>query len=149
MDRFLVDRFRLGARAVAARLQAVALLDRRSLPEVLSGLTPVPDGADSISAKRPCRGSRVVPRDVVEAVIAASEQVIERLRVVPDTCLYRALARYAVLRRAGHPARFVMGLDPRASDISGHAWVEIDGEPVGETLDPGLTVTFQYPASAS
>ena len=26
------------------------------------------------------------------------------VRVVPDTCLYRSLARYSILRRAGHPA---------------------------------------------
>jgi hypothetical protein len=132
MDPFLVDRVALGARAVAARLRAVTLLARRPLPEVLRALTPAP--------------ARRVPREVVEAVIAASEQLTTRLRVVPDTCLYRALARYAVLCRAGHPARFVMGLDPRADDISGHAWVELDGEPVGETLERPLTVTFSYPS---
>ncbi|APR85426.1 Hypothetical protein A7982_10775 [Minicystis rosea] len=144
MDRFFVDRVRLGARAVAARFLAVALIDRRSLPDVLSGLTP-----QSALRSPSSRAEEVVPREIVEAVIAASEQLVERMRVVPDTCLYRALARYAVLRRAGFPARFVMGLDPKASDISGHAWVELDGEPVGETLSPGLTVTFQYPASIS
>lgn len=135
MDGFLFNRMTLGARAVAARVRASLLLDRRPLPAVLGALTS-PATSD-------------VPRAVVEESIAAAERLIERLRVLPDTCLYRALARYAVLRRAGHPARFVMGLDPKASDISGHAWVELDGEPVGETLEPGLTVTFSYPASPS
>jgi hypothetical protein len=41
-----------------------------------------------------------------------------------------------------------MALDPRAADIEGHAWVELDGAPVGETLAPGLTVTFAYPSGA-
>jgi hypothetical protein len=146
MDRFLLDRVTLGARAVAARLSAAALLDRRPLPAVLGALTPGHDGG---SAPMPPRASHAVPLDVAESVIAASERLFERLHLLPDTCLYRALARYAVLRRAGHPARFVMGLDPKAADIVGHAWVELDGEPVGETLEPGLTVTFSYPASVS
>lgn len=135
MDRSLVDRVTLSAHAVAARVRASVLLERRPLPDVLSALTPA--------------ASRAVPREVVEAAVASAERLIERLHVLPDTCLYRALSRYSVLRRAGHGARFVMALDPKASEISGHAWVEIDGEPVGETIEPGLTVTFCYPKGPS
>lgn len=137
----LVDRVTwrvtLRVEAVAARLRASRLLGRRSLPAVLGALTP--------------RVAREVPLDVAEGAITAAERLFERLRVVPDTCLYRSLARYAVLRGAGHPARFVMGLDldPKKRDLEGHAWVELHGEPVGETLEPGLTVTFRYPASPS
>ena len=135
MDRASAQRLDLAARAVLARLAAVALLDRRPLPAVLARLTP--------------RGSRAAPRELAEETIASVERAVERLRVLPDTCLYRALARYAVLRRAGHAARFVMGLDPTRPDIEGHAWVELDGEPVGETLEPGLTITFAYPPTRS
>jgi Transglutaminase-like superfamily len=122
----------IGARAIATRLRLASLVRRRSLPELLLALTP---GATTAP----------LPLPAAERAIAAAERVVERLRVVPDTCLYRSLARYQALRRAGHPARFVLALDPRAADIEGHAWVELDGEPVGETLDPGLTVTFAYP----
>jgi hypothetical protein len=72
---------------------------------------------------------------------------------VPDTCLYRALARYGVLRSAGYPARFVMAINPasggKEADIAGHAWVELDGEPYGETVDPDLVVTYSYPGRAT
>jgi hypothetical protein len=138
MEGSLVDRvtsMTLAVEAVAARVRASRLLGRRSLPAVLGALTP--------------RITRDVPRDTAEGAIEASERLLSRLRVVPDTCLYRSLARYAVLRGAGHPARFVMGLDPKKRDIEGHAWVELDGEPVGEIIEPGLTVTFRYPASPS
>jgi hypothetical protein len=135
MDRFFLDRVTLGVRALAVRLRAPALLDRSALPAALSALTP--SGA-----------SRAVPRDVAEQAIEASERLCARLFLVPNTCLYRSLARYAVLRRAGHPARFVLGLDPEAGEILGHAWVELDGEPVGETIEPGLAVTFAYPSPA-
>lgn len=126
----------LGVGAVLLRLRLASMLRRRSLPDLLASLTP----RDAARAPR--------PRSEAEGAIAASEALFERLRVVPDTCLYRSLARYAVLRRAGHDARFVMAVQPSSADITGHAWVELDGEPVGETLDPGLTVTFAYPSSA-
>jgi len=58
MNRFLVDRATLGARAVAARLQVVAMLDRRPLLDVLGALT----------LRSP------IPREVVEAVVEASER---------------------------------------------------------------------------
>lgn len=130
MDR--VARLRLTGRALAARFGAWVLVAHRPLPEVLRTLTP--------------RAARRAPRALAEEAAATSERIATRLRVLPDTCLYRALARYAVLRRAGHPARFVMGLSPVAPEIVGHAWVELDGAPVGETLEPDLTVTFSFPA---
>lgn len=132
MDR--VDRLRLTGRALAARLGAWVLVSQRPLPEVLGALTP--------------RAERRAPRALAEEAAAASERIATRLRLLPDTCLYRALARYAVLRRAGHPARFVMGLRPAAPEIVGHAWVELDGAPVGETIEPDLKVTFSFPASS-
>lgn len=135
MDRSFVDRVRLCGRAIAARVLASALLDRRPLPKVLRAITPL--------------RSRAVPIEVAERAIADSERFFEQIGVAPDTCLYRSLARYAVLRRAGYDARFVMGLDPKAPEIVGHAWVEVDGEPAFETLEPGLTVTFAYPSSLS
>jgi hypothetical protein len=128
----LIGEVQLGARAVATRLRLASLVRRRSLPDVLVALTPRGPAAP-------------LPLPAAERAIAAAERVVERLRLVPDTCLYRSLARYEALRRAGHPARFVMALDPRAADIEGHAWVELDGSPVGETLEPGLAVTFAYP----
>jgi hypothetical protein len=132
MAAHLLSQIELGARAVAVRLRLGSLVARRSLPDLLATLTP--------------RETAPLPLDEAIDALAASERVIERLRVVPDTCLYRSLARYALLRRAGHAARFVMGLDPRARDIEGHAWVEIAGEPVGEEIEPGLAVTFAFPS---
>lgn len=70
---------------------------------------------------------------------------------LPDTCLYRALGRFAVLREAGHPARFVMGISAKSSAsageaLSGHAWLELGGRVHREAIDADLVVTFAYPA---
>jgi hypothetical protein len=77
-----------------------------------------------------------------------ADALANRVPGVPSTCLYRALARYAVLRRRGCRARFVMGVvgsDPERA----HAWVELDGKPVYEDLMPGLVPTFGYPPLAA
>ncbi len=121
----------LAARAIAVRIAAAPLLRARSLPGVLASITP--------------SKSSPLPRDEAERAIAIAESIVSRARVLPDTCLYRSLARYAALRRAGHAARFVMAVANSEPEIEGHAWVEIDGIPVGETLDPGLTITYSFP----
>ena len=55
--------------------------------------------------------------------------------------------RFAVLSRAGVPVRFVMGVrrDDDGSELTGHAWLEYRGTPLGETVDPRFRVTFAYP----
>ena len=42
-----------------------------------------------------------------------------------------------------------MGLDPREAGVLGHAWVELDGKPLGEEVNPHLVVTFSYPQSTA
>lgn len=125
----------VAARAVATRLRLVSLMRGSSLPELLRALAP----------------NRVEPApiEVVERALSASQRFVELLRVVPNTCLYRALTRYAMLRRAGHPVRFMMALDPEAADVVGHAWVELDGQPLGEEIEPRFAVTYSYPERPS
>ena len=123
------------ARAVATRLRLESLMRDTSLPELLRTLS-----SDAVDAK---------PLAVVEEALFTSQRIVGRFRRVPDTCLYRSLARYAVLRRAGHEVRFMMALDPKSAGLVGHAWLELDGVPLGEQVDPDLAVTFSYPSSES
>ena len=134
----LTDSVRFGAKAVALRLRLAAMLRDRSMPELLRDLTP--------RSPRSPRTPRSTPLPSVQVALSAAEALLARVPVAPDTCLYRALARYSILRSAGHPARFVMGIRPGAPDITGHAWVEIDGRPYREDVDPALIVTYSYPA---
>jgi hypothetical protein len=127
-----------------ARIAARAVMTRLSLPWLVR-LLPLPATLEAISPRATPSGEATAPVERVERALARSQWLVQRMRVVPNTCLYRALARYAMLRRAGHAARFVMGLDPRRSDVLGHAWVELDGRPLGEDVDPHLVVTYSYP----
>jgi len=86
------------------------------------------------------------PLEAIEEALDCADKLAGFMPFVPSTCLYRSLARYALLRRAGYAARFVMGLGS-AVDLEGHAWVELDGAPWGEEVDAGLVVTYAYPES--
>ena len=130
-----IDQVPIAARAVATRLRLASMLRDSSLPDLLRALSPDDDG----------KPRDVVPVEVVQEALSTSQRIVGRFKGVPDTCLYRSLARYALLRRAGHPVRFVMALERGSSKIEGHAWVELDGKPLGEEIEEKLAVTFSYP----
>jgi hypothetical protein len=75
--------------------------------------------------------------------IARSEKLARRLHV-PDTCLYRAMARFVGLRAAGIDARFRMGVCRDDIDLA-HAWVDVGGVPVGEPANERLAPTYAFP----
>jgi hypothetical protein len=76
-------------------------------------------------------------------------RVVERwltyLHLVPNTCLYRSLGRYAALASVGIPVRFVMGVCRDGDNLLGHAWLEHAGVPLNETIDPRYVITYAYP----
>ena len=82
------------------------------------------------------------PAEQVLKVVSRSERIAKRIRLA-DTCLYRALARHAALASTGTQSAFVMGVADTSSNQGGHAWVEVDGNPVGEDLEETFEVTFR------
>lgn len=67
----------------------------------------------------------------------------------PSTCLYRALARYAVSHEAGLHPTFVIGVRPDAATLEddaalGHAWIEIDGAPAPPELLAPHVVSLRH-----
>jgi len=124
----------LAAQALDLRIRLPRWVPTVPLPRILRALTPayVPPQAATLPE--------------LGRVLRIVEAFCRRARIIPDTCLYRALTRYALLRRSGHAAKFVMGMDPRArEDLTAHAWVELDGVPYRETLDARMVVTYVYP----
>lgn len=124
----------LAAQAFELRIRLARRVPRFPLPRILEELTP--------RHLRPV----AVPLPEVWRVIRLVEALCRRMPFLPDSCLYRALTRYALLRRSGHAARFVMGMDPRArADLTAHAWVDLHGAPYQEALDARMVVTYVYP----
>ncbi|HEY8944207.1 MAG TPA: lasso peptide biosynthesis B2 protein [Polyangiaceae bacterium] len=119
---------------VALRLALPQRLSREPLDELLRSLTP------ESGARR-----ESVPASGKQDLLLI-ERGLSRLPGIVSTCLFRSLARYAVLRRLGVEAVFVMGILQEGLAHDGHAWIELAGQPFEEPADVSqYTVTFRYP----
>ena len=109
------------------------------------------------------RGERLAEllRAPASGASAAQHGLAQRLAVeinrashgVPRTrCFVRAVALVRLLHRARIPARLLLGVRRDGNAVRAHAWVEIDGRPLGEDLaalhgfeplpDPGPTMNW-------
>jgi hypothetical protein len=55
--------------------------------------------------------------------------------LLPMTCLPRALTLRWLLSRDGIPAELRIGVNKTPAGMYSHAWVELDGQPIGEPQD--------------
>ena len=56
-----------------------------------------------------------------------------RHHLYPMTCLRRSLVLQRMLRQEGFAAELCIGVRKEDGGLQAHAWVEVDGEPVGES----------------
>ena len=68
--------------------------------------------------------------------IRAARGILHRLGKLPGgiwrgTCLYRSAAEVLIRRHNGQPARLQIGARRDGEEIGAHAWVVVDGQPVG------------------
>ena len=78
--------------------------------------------------------------DGAEAMARTVDAVTRRLPV-RSKCLPRSLALWTMLQRAGIDATLRIGMRTDGS-AEAHAWVEHDGGPVGEQVDPDALAPF-------
>jgi hypothetical protein len=64
-----------------------------------------------------------------------------RLHLLPIACLVKALTLRFMLGRRGIEAQLRIGANKAATGLRAHAWVEIQGQPIGESED--LTERFK------
>ncbi|MCS6800108.1 MAG: lasso peptide biosynthesis B2 protein [Myxococcota bacterium] len=130
-------RTRLGRRGayLAVRAALRGWFDRMPLDRLLEHLDD-----------RGAAGAPLAPFDEVVEDIARAETMARRLRLRPESCLYRALARFALLRATGHDVRFAIAIGRSAPEVAAHAGVEHEGRPLLEP-PPRWAATFRWPRS--
>ncbi len=70
--------------------------------------------------------------------LASSVDIASRNHVLTVTCLPRSMALLRLARAEGFPAEVRIGVDrPEESSIRAHAWVEVEGQVVGDRQDIG------------
>jgi len=64
-----------------------------------------------------------------------------RLQVSATTCLSRAIALHKMLARRGIQSRVCIGVSKSQTDVQAHAWVDMEGQAIGEPED--ITARFK------
>ena len=63
-------------------------------------------------------------------------------------CWKRAAVLHRYLLRQGIPTRIIFGVRNEADGkVAGHAWLELEGEPILESTPPEYVVTYRFPSS--
>jgi hypothetical protein len=69
-------------------------------------------------------------------VVCESVSVVCGRRLTATRCLGRSMTLWFLLRRDGWDPELVLGTAPAAGQLRAHAWVELDGAPLNEAVDP-------------
>jgi hypothetical protein len=92
----------------------------------------------------------VSPRTEKAEAMARTVDAVARRLPVRSKCLPRSLALWTMLQRAGIDTSLRIGMRTDGSGEA-HAWLERDGSPIGEHVDPTALAPFalatQLPAS--
>lgn len=63
-------------------------------------------------------------------------------------CWKRAAVLHRYLSRTGTKTRIVFGVrNDRSGTVTGHAWLESDGQPILETTPPEYVTTYRFPSN--
>lgn len=124
----------------------------RQIPEVMQ--QPLPMAMRSITPE-PSPPSPLTQREERELRELADLAAVLERRSVPGICLKRSLVRYHYLSQIGVPLEVVFGarfVEGEQKDVTGHAWLEQNGEIYWESAEnvTPFTPIYRYsPATTS
>ena len=68
--------------------------------------------------------------------------------VFKPICWKRAAVLHRYLARSGTPTRIIFGVrNDRSGTVTGHAWLEAEGQPILETTPPEYVATYRFPSN--
>jgi len=68
--------------------------------------------------------------------------------VFKPICWKRAAVLHRYLARNGTPTRIIFGVrNDRSGTVTGHAWLEAEGQPILETTPPEYVATYRFPSN--
>lgn len=131
-----IDRFA----GLAGRLAACLRKDRRLVLRMMAWRIALPLLRRAVPVRTLV--GWMSPKRSIAAGDTARQQRVDAIRyfigyggrvLVSTNCLERSLMLYRFLAEAGAAPRLVLGVTREDARVEGHAWVELDGEPLGDT----------------
>ncbi len=63
-------------------------------------------------------------------------------------CWKRAAVLHRYLSQSGTQTRIIFGVrNDRSGTVTGHAWLEVEGQPILETTPPDYVTTYRFPSN--
>lgn len=87
-------------------------------------------GRSIVPEKREGRGQSPLGEREADLAVLASRRAVARVCRL-NTCLTRSIVLFQLLERR-HPVRLEIGFRADGGETHGHAWVAVEGQPLGE-----------------
>jgi hypothetical protein len=109
---------------------------------------PLPRALEIVAGRHENKGTTIDP--VVQEKYARAIDLLlsSDVWLFKPVCWKRAAVLHRYLARNGTQTRIIFGVrnDP-AGKVTGHAWLEVDGQPILEATPPEYVTTYRFPSS--
>ena len=125
---------------VAGILSILAILQKIfSLEKLLSLLQPDASGK--------CNRCGSAALELERIVYLTDRLLWQNFWVFRPVCLRRSLVLFRYLRQSGYPVSICFGVSNADKTLSGHSWLELDGDVIAERDEgyKGFQVTYRFP----
>ena len=106
--------------------------------EIVAGHQPAQEQKDSSALTDDCEHDRLAR--AIDLLLSIDVWIFKPI------CWKRAAVLHRYLSRSGTPTRIVFGVrNDRSGKVTGHAWLEAEGQPILETTPPEYVATYRFP----
>ncbi|HEU4766709.1 MAG TPA: lasso peptide biosynthesis B2 protein [Pyrinomonadaceae bacterium] len=107
---------------------------------------PLPRALEIVAGRQENRQQTIDPEKLARTIDLLLSSDVWLFKPI---CWKRAAVLHRYLARNGTPTRIIFGVrNDTAGQVTGHAWLEADGQPILEATPPEYITTYQYPCSA-
>ena len=109
---------------------------------------PLPRALEIVAGKQPDRPVSIDPADQARLARTIDLLLATDVWMFKPICWKRAAVLHRYLSRGGTPTRIIFGVrnDP-TGNVTGHAWLESEGQPILESTPPEYVATYSFPSN--
>ena len=109
---------------------------------------PLPRALEIVAGRQSDRPVAADPADHERLARAIDLLLSMDVWMFKPICWKRAAVLHRYLLRNGTPTRIIFGVrNDSAGKVTGHAWLESEGQPILETTPPEYVTTYRFPSN--
>ena len=109
---------------------------------------PLPRALQIVAGRQPDRPALTDPADHERMARAIDLLLSADVWVFKPICWKRAAVLHRYLSQGGTPTRIIFGVrNDTSGTVTGHAWLESEGQPILETTPPEYVATYRFPSN--